>query len=165
LVNFYDFSSSLKMHFGIRKKTNPNLNRPNKGPTTIYPSARLLSPNSQPPPLSAVSLSSPLLSLLYPISLPCSLSHARTRRPPGHRARRPGPARPTATEPTRRRDASVPDALHRAPAPPRPKPRARDVRVPSSRRQEPRAQARPCTPSADRAPERKPLRPSVVLTA
>jgi hypothetical protein len=152
-VNFSEFLSSLKIHFTI-KKTNPTLNRPTRGPFTIpNPSSHAvrasLAVSSRRHPLL---LSLPLFSLWQPgpsplLSLPCSLSHARTRRPPGHRARRPG--RPAPSAPDRDRAALTARRQRARCRAPSPGPtateaaRARDVCVPSSRRQEPRAQARP----------------------
>jgi hypothetical protein len=96
-----------------------------------------------------VPLLSPTLSLLYPISLPCSLSHARTRRPPGHRARRPGRPAPSAPDrgraaPTARRQRArrpAPSAL-----PSRPTPRSLPSRArPAASRD---TGAGPCVPRA-----------------
>jgi hypothetical protein len=81
-----------------------------------------------------------LLSLLYPISLPCSLSHARTRRPPGHRARRPG--RPAPSAPDRDTEPDAAPCLLRAPP---------CTATPNSNRRDARAVpvAEPCAIRAD----------------
>jgi hypothetical protein len=151
-VNFYEFLSYLKMYFGIRKKTNPNLNWPNKGPTTIYPSARLLSSSfKQPPPPPLWSLSSFPYSLS---SLPC-FSLARTA------ARASGPAPTPAAEPPRPRCRTCLGAprqgaaLHAA-AEQCPRPTGRDARRANRGRPNP-AKPRP----ADLASAQTPSNPSV----
>jgi hypothetical protein len=150
-VNFSKFLSSLKIHFTI-KKTNPTLNRLTRGPFTIpNPSSHVvrasLAVSSRRHPLL---LSLPLFSLWQPgptpllsLSLALSLSHACTRRPPGHRVRRPGRPAPSAPD----RDRVALTARRQRARRPTPSlgptateaARARDVRVPSSRRQEPHA--------------------------
>jgi hypothetical protein len=127
--------SYLKIYFGIRKKKkNPNLNRPTRGPSTNL-AARLAPSQQQPPPALLFSLPNSLSPPSY-LSLALSLTLAPIARP-----HRPAPPLPRV-----RPKPAEPPMLCSTPAP-----KAVPPGVPASRQ--------PNTPDA-RTRHRRPQRPA-----
>jgi hypothetical protein len=143
-VNFYDFSSSLKIHLGIKKTKASPAGPPGPNPQTLFPAARAplgffpaaASQTPSPSVLSLHSLSSRRLLLSLPcFSLPTSRGRRRAATEPGSR---PSHATPSTLLSRRARKPRAPPCTcvcascvaqpHRAPEVPA---RSRALRVPA----------------------------------